>query len=132
MLLLVPEHPQGELRVKFRVVAAIALELPVLVVLDEMVIRVARERQRVEPQSVHRRHLQQPHPRARGSQMGEVELDEVVAEQEARAIGEIVKVGQSLLEAAALLRENDGSPAVGSYAGERVDVPGLCGDLKIY
>ena len=33
------------MRVKFRVVAAVALELPVLVVLDEMVIRVARERQ---------------------------------------------------------------------------------------
>ena len=91
LLLLVCEHPQGENRVEFRVVPAIAFELPVLVVLDEMVIRVARERQRVEPQRVHRRHLQQPQPGARGLQMGEVELDEIVAEHEARAVGKIVK-----------------------------------------
>ena len=132
MLLLVPEHPQGELRVKFRVVAAVALELPVLVVLDEMVIRVARERQRIEPQRVHRRHLQQPQSRARGLQMGDVELDEIVAEQEARAIREIVKICQGLIEAAALAGEYNGSAAVGSYAGERMNAPGLCGDLEVY
>ena len=93
LFLLVPEHPQGKLGVELRVVAAISLELPVLVVLDEVVVRVAGKCQRVEPQGVHRRHLQQPQPGARGPQMGEVELDEVVAEQEARPVGEIVEVG---------------------------------------
>ena len=131
LLLLVPEHPQGENSVEFRVVPALAFELRVLVVLHEMVIRVERERQRVDPQRVHRRHLQQPQSGARGLQMGEVELDEVVAEHEARAVGEIVKVGQCLIQAAALLGEDDGSPVVGPSAGERVDAPGLPGDLKI-
>ena len=132
LLLLVCEHPQGENRVEFRVVPTIAFELPVLVVLDEMVIRVARERQRVEPQRVYRRHLQQPQPGARGLQVGDVELDEIVAEQKSGAVGEVVEVGQRLLESAALLREHDRSAAVGSFAGERVDAASLCGDLKIY
>ena len=75
LLLLVAEHPQGEFGVEFRVVAALSCELPVLVVLDEMVIRVARERQGVEPQRVHHRHLQKPQVGVRGPKMREVELE---------------------------------------------------------
>ena len=44
LLLLVTEDLQGQFCVEFRVVAAVSLELPVLVVLDEAVIRVAGER----------------------------------------------------------------------------------------
>ena len=54
LFLLVRECLQGEPRVQFRIVQAPALELSVLIVLDQMVIRVAREGQRVEPERVHR------------------------------------------------------------------------------
>ena len=131
LLLLVPEHPEGQIRVEFRIVATLACELPVLVVLDEAVIRVARERQGVEPQRVHHRHLQQPQPGVGGAQMGDVELDEVVAEQESRTVGEIVEVGQRSIEGAALLREYDRSVSVGAFTGECENAPGLRGDLEV-
>ena len=63
--------------------------------------------------------------------MGEVELDEVVAEQEASAVGEIVEFGDRLIKVASLLGEDHGSPAVGPLAGERVDALRLRGNLKI-
>ena len=133
MLLLVPEHAQCQFSVEFWVVAALSCELPVLVVLDETVIRVARERQGVEPQRVHRRHLQQPQAGAGGPQMGEVELDEVVAENEVRPVGEIVKVGQRLMEGAALLGEYDGSFTVSGRSPANAWMRlGVLGDLKIY
>ena len=56
--LLVRECLQGEPRVQFRIVQAPALELSVLIVLDQMVIRVAREGERVEPQRVYGRQSQ--------------------------------------------------------------------------
>ncbi|MCY3850208.1 MAG: hypothetical protein OXF75_05330, partial [Acidimicrobiaceae bacterium] len=55
-----------------------------------------------------------------------------VAENEARPVGELVEVGQRLIEGAASFGEYDGSAGVLSLAGERMDAPRLRGDLKIY
>ncbi|MDE0654416.1 MAG: hypothetical protein OXI26_12280 [bacterium] len=55
-----------------------------------------------------------------------------MAEHEARAVGEIVEVGQRLMEGAPSFGEYDGSAGVRSLAGERMDALRSRGDLKIY
>ena len=57
-LLLVDKDLHGESGVQIRVVDAASFELSVLVVLDQVVIRVAREGQGIEHQRIHSRKLQ--------------------------------------------------------------------------
>ena len=123
---------QGEPRVLFRVVQALALELSVLIVLDKMVIRVAREGEGVEPERVDSRQSQQAQVGTSGLQMGKVELDQIVAKQEVRALGEVVQLSQRLFEAAARQGKDYGLADVGPYSGERVDTPGLLCDLQVH
>ena len=91
---LVLEEIEREPGVEFRVVQTTALELSVLVVLDQVVIGVAGERERIEPQRIHRRHAQEPKIGLRRSQMPEIEVDQVVAEQKGRSVGERIQFGQ--------------------------------------
>lgn len=65
---------------------------PVLVVFDQMVIGVAREGQRVEPERIDDRQLQQSQAGAQGGQLRQVEMQDVVAEYEGGAIGEFIEL----------------------------------------
>ena len=106
-MLLVLEHPKRQPGVQVRVVALGALERRVLVVLDQMVIRVRRERQRVQPQSVHHRHPQQPQPGSGGLQMGKVELDDVVTHHKVSTPSQPVKRNKRLTNRAPIFGRCD-------------------------
>ena len=92
--LLVGEDFQRDLGVLFGVVPSPGEQLTVLIVLDQAVIRVARERQGVEPKRVDRRQFQQAQVWIRGSQMLQVEVDEVVPQHEVCAFGQVVELGE--------------------------------------
>lgn len=68
------------------------LELRILVVLHQMVIRVARKGERIEPKCVHLRQVQQTQVGVRGLQMGMVEVDQIVTEKEVRPFGQLVQI----------------------------------------
>ena len=76
---LVGQNLQRQPGVQLRVIHPPAFKLPVLVVLDQVVVGIAREGQRVEPQGVDGRQLQEPKAGLCGPQVGQVESDEVVA-----------------------------------------------------
>ena len=57
-LLLVSENLQCESRIQFRIVDPPPSQLPVLVMLDQVMVGVAWESKRIEPESVHRGKLQ--------------------------------------------------------------------------
>ena len=78
-LLLVYKDLQGESGVQIRVVDPASFELPVLIVLDQMMIRIARKGQGIEHQRIHSRKLQESHAGIHGLQMGQIEGDQVVA-----------------------------------------------------
>ena len=62
--------------------------------LDEVVIGIARKGEGVEPQRIHRRQPQQPKIGLCCFQMGQIEINQVVAEQKVRAISEFVELCQ--------------------------------------
>ena len=74
------EDFQREPGIEFRVVQSPSFKLSVLVVFDEVVIRIARKGEGVQLQRIHRRQPQQPEVRFRCSQMGQIESDQVVAQ----------------------------------------------------
>ena len=80
---LVAKTAERQSRIELRVVELPRLQLPVLVMLDQMVVRVARKGQRVEPQRIDHRQRQEPQPRLGRGQVRGVEGDEVVPEQKA-------------------------------------------------
>ena len=92
--LLVTEDLQGKSGVQLRVVHTALLEPPVLIMLDEVMIGVARKGQRAETQGVHRRQLEQPQARLCRRQVWQVEGDQIVAQKEGRPVGEIVELRQ--------------------------------------
>ena len=80
LLLLVVEDLQGKSGIQFGVVDPPTFELSVLVVLDQVVIGVARECQWIKPERVHRRQPQQSEAGTDSLQIGQVEIDQIVAE----------------------------------------------------
>ena len=98
---LVMEEIQRKPGIELGVVQAPALELAVLVVLDQVVIGVAGKRQRIEPQRIDRRQLQQPKIGLRRCQMRKIKSNQVMTEQKGRALGESVQLGQRRRQVAA-------------------------------
>ena len=91
---LVMEDFQREPGIEFRVVQSPSFELSVLVVFDEVVVRIAGKGEGVQLQRIHRRQLQQPEIRFRRGQMGQIEGDQVVTEQKVRVSSEVVECRQ--------------------------------------
>ena len=89
--LLVTEDLQRQAGVQLRVIAHSAFQRAILIVLHEMVIRVAGKGERAETERVDRRQVQEPQIRTCGSQVRQIESDQVVAEQKGRPIGELVQ-----------------------------------------
>ena len=79
---LVMEEIQREPGIELRIVQTPALELPILVVLHQVVIRIAGKGERIEPQRIHRRHAQEPKVGFRRLDLWEIEGDQVVSRAE--------------------------------------------------
>ena len=77
----------------------------VLVVLDQAVIGVSGERERIEPKGIDPRFVQEPQARIRLLQMAAVEFDEVVSERELGVFCIVVQCVQRGFEVATAMDE---------------------------
>lgn len=84
-LQLVGEEIENQAAVQFRVVHPAAFQLTILVVLDEVVIGVAREGQRIEPERVYDRQTQHRQVWLGRFQDRTIMLDQVVPEEQLRS-----------------------------------------------
>ena len=89
---LVGEEVQGKTGVELGIVDPPALESAVLIVFDQVVIRIAGKREGAETQRVHRGQSQQPQVGLRRFEVRQVESDQVVTENERRAFGKLVEL----------------------------------------
>ena len=113
------EEVQREPGIELWIVQSPALELSILVMLDEVVIGIAGEGQRIEPQRIYRRQPQKPKIGFCLGEVREVEDDQVVAQQEVGPIGEVVQLGQCRRQVAA--PEDQRLIDIGTHCGECVD-----------
>ena len=95
---MISKDGEGQFGVFQRIVAVPAAEWPILIMLDQMVIRVARESERVEPEGVDGGQLQQRKTGTLRSQVGQVKANEVVTQHEGGAAGEGVELIQGLAQ----------------------------------
>ena len=128
-LLLVAEDLQREPGVQLRVVHPPALELPVLVMLDQAVIGVAGKGEGVEPQRIHRRKPQEPEIGVRRGQMRQVEGDQVVAQQAVRADGERIQLRQRRAQRAVV--KGEGLAGLRAHRSEGADAAVPAADFEI-
>ena len=84
--LLILEHLQRQPRIQLRIIAPPALELTVLVVLDEVVVGIAGEGERIQAKRIDARQPQQAQIRLGGFEVRRVEGHQVVANQKTRAL----------------------------------------------
>ena len=96
--LLVAKHLQGQFGIEQRIILAVAQQLPVLVVLDEMVVGVFREGQRVEAQGIDSWLGEQPQVGVGGAQLRQIEGDQIVAEQKGCVVSQRIKLIQRFRE----------------------------------
>ena len=130
-LLLIGEHLQRQAGVQVGVVEPSPPELSVLIMLDQVVIGIAGEGQGVEPERVHRRQLQQTQGGIGGPQVGQVEIDQVVPQQEVGVIGQVVQPVQRRGEAVVRPRIDQGPVGIGPHAGEGVDPLVIPANLQV-
>ncbi len=95
---LVAKYLQGQFRIEQRVVLAVAQQLPILVMLNEMVVGVLREGPRVEAQGVDGRLGQQSQVGIGGAQLRQIEGDQIVAEQKGCVVSQRIKLVQRFRE----------------------------------
>ncbi|HSF22436.1 MAG TPA: hypothetical protein VLA81_10365, partial [Burkholderiales bacterium] len=101
----------------------------ILVMLDEVVVRIPRERQRIEAQGVDTWKLKQTEFRIRRLEMRYIESDQIVAEQELRAVGKLIEAAKCLLNVAVPM--SHGFAGTAADGGKLEDAPGLASDLEI-
>ena len=83
----------------------------------------------VEPQRIHRRQLQQPEIGLCCLQMGQIKIDQVVTEQEARAISEFVELCQLRCQVAIV--EDQRLINIRAHRGEGMNAAILFADFKV-
>ena len=126
---LVAENLQRKSGIQFRIVDASSLEPAVLIVLDEVVIGMARKGEWAEAQRIHRRQPQQTQIRLRGRQVGQVEGDQVVPQNEGRPIGELVELQQRFRQSAAGMHQ--ALAGIRAHRAESADAAILPANLQI-
>ena len=99
--------------------------------LDQVVIRVAGKGQRIEPECIYRGQPQQPQTGCRGLQMGQIEIDQIVAQQKVRATGKIVQLAQCRAQAIAGPGKDERLTGFRTHRREFVDAAVLNADFKI-
>ena len=89
---LVLEDLESQPCIELGVVQTPALKLAVLIVFYQVVVRIAREGERIELERIDARQLQDFQIRSGRHQVDRVEGDKIVSEQEARAIREAIEL----------------------------------------
>ena len=89
-LTLILEESESELSIQLRVVELRSLEAAVVVVLDEVVIWIARKAERIKAKRIHPWQLEKTQVWIGSCEVHGVEVDQVVAEQVLGAIGELI------------------------------------------
>ena len=129
--LLVGQQFERRVRIQSRVVPLPAHDGTVLIVLDQAVIGIRRERQRAEPQGVEDGQVEQIETRGGGPQVGQVEDREVVSDETLGAFREPVQFGERRGQLAGLDPAAGEGSAVLVYRRERVDAPVARPDLEV-
>ena len=128
---LVVEDLQGEAGVELRVVNLTALEQAVLVAFDKVVVGVARKGQGAQLQGIDRRQLQQAQVRLGGSQVRQVEGNEVVPEQDVGAVSQPVEPGQCRGQGQVAAGKDQPLVGVGAHRGEGMDAGVFLADFQV-
>ena len=102
---LVPQDIENKLGIAERVADACSLQPAIEIVLDQAMVRVAREGERVQPQRIDQLLGESPQTRSSVGKMGEVEENYVVAEQEFGSVGIVVKFVEGACEGSAIVDE---------------------------
>jgi hypothetical protein len=103
-LLLVIEYLQRQARIQLRIVASPSAELPVLIMLDEVVVGIPRECKGIQTKRINPGKLEEPQVRSRRFEMRYIEADQIVAEQKRRAPRELVQAAKCLDAVSAAVR----------------------------
>lgn len=126
---LVFQHFENEASILFGIVHMPGLKAAVMVVLDEVVIGVSRESDRIEPQCIDRRGKPCRQPWACGKEVFDVVFDDVVANDVRQFCRGFFQLIQLLTNVSACT--HDGRRAAIGYCGEIEDFGGFRIDLKI-
>ena len=98
---------------------------------DKVVVGVARKGQGAQLQGIDRRQLQQAQVRLGGSQVRQVEGNEVVAEQEVSAVSQPVESGQCRGQGQAAAGKDQPLVGVAAYRGEGMDAGVSLADFQV-
>ena len=126
---LVLEDFQREAGVELRIVQASPLEAGVLVVLDKVVVRIAWEGEGAETKRVDDRETQKPQIGLGCLEVGQIELDQVVPEDEGCRIGETVEPGQGSRQISTV--EHDTPAGIRAHPGEGVNSAIFFADFEV-
>ena len=127
--MLVAEQLQRQLRILQGVIAMTALQLTILIVFDQMVVRIARKGQRVQSERIDGGLLVQTQIGARRHEVRQIEFHHVVSQQECGWVGKGVELVQRRVEIA--LAKGERLAAVAAYCAELVDTMVGLANLKI-
>ncbi|TLD45438.1 MAG: hypothetical protein FAZ92_02292 [Accumulibacter sp.] len=126
---LIAEQIEGQLCIEQRVVQLCTPEPAVLVVLDEVVIRVARKGQRIQPQRIDDRQFEESQSRRDRGEMRAVEGEQIVAEDEAATAGQCIETGERRRQIADAAVQP--LAAVAAHCSQLPDAPTAQPDLQI-
>jgi uncharacterized protein len=128
-LVLIPQDAERQSGIEFRVIAAAVPELPILVVLDQVVVWVPRECERVQPKRIHLRETQQPQVWIGCGEDLRVEFNQVVTDQKRGTVGQLVELGEAGTEIAASVVER--LARVTSHGRESMDSTVVPTDFEV-
>ena len=97
--------------------------------LDQVVVRVARERERIQPQRVHLRQPQQTQVRIGSGQVLRVEVDQVVPDQKRGTVGQPIELGETRLQMATAKME--GLAGIAPHGREAMDSTVVPTDFEV-
>ncbi|EXI70728.1 MAG: Bacteriophytochrome cph2 [Candidatus Accumulibacter sp. SK-11] len=92
-------------------------------------VRVARESQRIQPQGIDDRQLEQSQSRRGGGEMGAIEGEQIVPENEAATVGQRIETGERRSKVAAAAAQL--LAAVATHRCQLPDAPGAQPDLEV-
>ena len=130
-LALIREQRKRQSGIVFRIVAPLADQVAILVVLDQSMVGVLRKGKRTQHERIERRQAQQPETRRRSAQVLQVEVDQVVAKHNVCAFGEVVEYRQGARERTWAQRLPDKRLAIRIDARQGTDFLRSSVDLKV-
>ena len=126
---LIVEDLESEPGIELGIVHPSALELSVLVVLDQAVIGVARKGERIEPQGVDCGEVQEPKAGILGGEVWEVEDDQVVSKDDFGTLGEFVETRQCPCQVTGA--EDQRTFGIRSHRSKRADAVVVPADFEV-